>query len=148
VSTWSQEAITAFLQQMHIPLRLASVTRTGCPQVVSLWYLYDNGRLYCATPQTAKIVTQLQREPRCGFEIAADQPPYRGVRGHGRAHLVPSRGAEILTRLLDRYLGGTSSSLAQSLLARSAQEVAIEITPVSFSTWDFTARMHDAIPTA
>jgi nitroimidazol reductase NimA-like FMN-containing flavoprotein (pyridoxamine 5'-phosphate oxidase superfamily) len=141
---WSQEAITAFLQQMRIPLRLALLTQTGWPLVVSLWYLYENGRLYCATQKTAKIVAHLSREPRCAFEVAADQPPYRGVRGQGKAHISPNRSSEILTRLLERYLGGASSSLAKRLLARSVDEVVIEIEPLTFTTWDFTARMRDS----
>lgn len=148
VQTWSQETITSFLQQMRIPVRLAAVMRTGWPLVVSLWYLYENGRLYCATQKTAKIVTHLGREPRCAFEVAADQPPYRGVRGQGKARISPSRGPEILTRLLERYLGGTSSSLAKRLLARSADEVVIEIEPTTLSTWDFTTRMRDAAANA
>jgi nitroimidazol reductase NimA-like FMN-containing flavoprotein (pyridoxamine 5'-phosphate oxidase superfamily) len=145
VQTWSQDAIAAFLHQMRIPVRLAAVTQTGWPLVVSLWYLYENGRLYCATQKTAKIVTHLSRDPRCGFEVAADQPPYRGVRGQGKAHISPSRGPEILTRLLERYLGGTSSSLAKRLLARSVDEVVIEIEPLTFTTWDFTERMRDTV---
>lgn len=144
VQTWSQDTITSFLQQMRIPVRLAAVTRTGWPLVVSLWYLYENGRLYCATQKTAKIVTHLSREPRCAFEVAGDQPPYRGVRGQGKARISPGRGLEILTRLLERYLGGTSSSLAKRLLARSADEVVIEIEPITLATWDFTTRMRDA----
>jgi len=142
---WSQDAITAYLHQMRIPLRLAAVTRTGWPLVVSLWYLYENGRLYCATQNTAKIVTHLGREPRCAFEVATDQPPYRGVRGQGKAHISPRRGTEILTRLLERYLGGTSSSLAKRLLARSVDEVVIEIEPIAFTTWDFTTRMRTSL---
>jgi nitroimidazol reductase NimA-like FMN-containing flavoprotein (pyridoxamine 5'-phosphate oxidase superfamily) len=145
-SMWSPEAITAFLQQMRIPIRLASVTSTGWPLVVSLWYLYENGRLYCATQKTAKIVAHLRREPRCAFEVAADLPPYRGVRGQGKAAIIPERGEEMLSRLLERYLKDTSSSLAQLLLARSADEVAIEIEPVALTTWDFTARMRDSSP--
>jgi nitroimidazol reductase NimA-like FMN-containing flavoprotein (pyridoxamine 5'-phosphate oxidase superfamily) len=143
---WSQEAITSYLQQMRIPLRLASVTNTGWPLVISLWYLYENGRFYCATQKTAKIVAHLAGEPRCAFEIAADEPPYRGVRGQGKAVIIPERGAEILSRLLERYLQDATSTLAQWLLARSQQEVAIEIEPVALTSWDYTARMRDSLP--
>jgi len=143
---WSQEAITAFLRQMRIPLRLASVTSTGWPLVISLWYLYENERFYCATQKTAKIVAHLEREPRCAFEVAADEPPYRGVRGQGKAVIIPGRGAEILSRLLERYLQDTTSTFAQWLLARGQQEVAIEIEPVALTTWDYTVRMRDFPP--
>ncbi|MGE0827344.1 MAG: pyridoxamine 5'-phosphate oxidase family protein [Candidatus Binatia bacterium] len=142
---WSQETIAAFLQQLCIPIRLASVTATGWPVVLSLWYLYENGRFYCATQKTAKIVAHLKREPRCAFEVAGDQPPYRGVRGQGKARVTSNGGAELLERLLKRYLNSTDSPLATSLLARSADEVIIEIEPVAVSTWDFTDRMRDSL---
>ena len=143
---WSQDAVTSFLNQTRIPIRLASVTNTGWPLVISLWYLYENGRFYCATQKTAKIIAHLGREPRCAFEVAADQPPYQGVRGQGKAVIIPERGVEILSRLLERYRQDTTSTLAQWLLARGQQEVAIEIEPVVWTTWDYTKRMRGSSP--
>lgn len=131
---WSQDAIVVYLQQIQIPLRLASVTSSGWPLVISLWYLYENGRFYCASQKTAKIVAHLKREPRCAFEVAADEPPYRGVRGQGKAVIILERGAEMLSRLLERYLQSAASPFAQWLLTRSRQEVAIEIEPVAVTT--------------
>lgn len=142
---WSPATRTTFLRQMRIPLRLAVVTSGGWPLVMSLWYLYENERLYCATQRTAKIVAHLRRDPRCAFEVAGDQPPYRGVRGRGKALISPTGGTEMLTRLLERYLGGTSSALAKRLLAHSADEVVIEIEPVAVTTWDYTTRMRGSL---
>ena len=142
---WSAEKIEEFLSEVTIPIRLASVTETGWPLVLSLWYVYRNGRLYCATQKSAKIITHLRREGRCGFEIAADQPPYRGVRGQGRVTLKEKSGADILPLLLQRYLKGTDSPLARQLLARSNNEVVIEIEPAHLSTWDYTSRMKKSV---
>ena len=135
-----------YLEAVHIPLRLSCVTTSGWPTVLSLWYLHDAGRLYCATLETARVVTYLRREPRCGFEVAADQPPYCGVRGRAVAEIDPTLGLDVLGRLLDRYLGNRSNSLARRLLARSQDEVAIVLTPVQVFTWDYRQRMADAAP--
>ena len=140
---WTTDQVAGYLQQMRIPLRLACATESGWPMVLSLWYVPIDGRLYCATQRSAKVVRYLRRDPRCAFEVAADEPPYRGVRGQGKAILNEGRGAEILEILLVRYLGGTESSLAQRLLARSENEVAIEIEPRTLFTWDYSARMRD-----
>jgi hypothetical protein len=50
-----------------------------------------------------------------------ESPPYRGVRGRGIATLNDDRGEEILRRLIERYLGDSSSRLASFLLARVEQ---------------------------
>jgi hypothetical protein len=73
-------------------------------------------------------------------------PPYCGVRGRGLADLDTENGANILKRLVARYLGSTDSPLANTLLARQDQEVAIAIQPISLFTWNFTERMKDSLP--
>lgn len=142
---WSGAEIAAFLARQMIPMRLAVHDSTGSPWVMSLWFLPDEGRLWCATNRQAKLVSFLQANPRCGFEVAGDMPPYRGIRGKGRGELVPERGGEILGRLLQRYGIDPASKLARTLLAKVDQEVAIAIVPSRISSWDFTERMAGAV---
>lgn len=138
---WTLEQIHAHLEATVVPLRVAHATRAGHPQVLSLWFVHRDGALWCATSQRARIVANLEREPRCGFEVAGDAPPYRGVRGSGVATIDRSRGAEILGALVDRYLGTRETPFAQWLLSRVASEVAIRVEPQSITSWDFRARM-------
>ena len=134
-----------YLEQMRIPLRLSCATESGWPMILSLWYLYEEGALLCATRETAKIVSFLKRDPRCAFEISGETPPYSGIRGQATASILPERGGEVLARLLVRYLGDTDKPLARRLLAHSDSEVAIKIEPVNLFTWDFTKRMKDSV---
>lgn len=143
---WSGPDIAAFLLDSVIPIRLAVLDSAGSPWVLSLWFLHENGQLWCATNRKAKLVSYLQADPQCGFEIAGERPPYRGVRGKGMAAIVPERGADTLMRLLHRYGIDPASTLAQKLLAKADEEVAIAITPSAMSSWDFTTRMSDAVP--
>lgn len=130
-----------YLDAVRIPLRLACNTISDWPLVISLWFLHQDGLLYCATQRSAKIVAHLQNDSRCAFEIAADQPPYCGIRGQANARIDETLGVEILERLLIRYLGDTKNDLADNLLAKSATEVAIVLNPIRIFTWDFTDRM-------
>lgn len=139
-------AIAAYLDAARIPLRLACNTQSGWPFVLSLWFLHEESRLFCATTASARVVSHLRREPRCAFEVAADDPPYCGVRGQALAEIDPARGEEILRRLLRRYLGGEDSALAQRLLARGQEEVAIVLTPINLFTWNFNRRMQHLAP--
>ena len=135
--------VKTYLEQAKIPLRLACTTQSGWPVAVSLWFKHQNGKLFCATQKSARLVAYLQNDPRCAFEIAADLPPYCGVRGQAIARIDESIGPKILEQLLVRYLGGVDSALAQSLIAKSENEVAIILKPVKIYTWDFSSRMQD-----
>lgn len=140
-SAWDTPGIEQFLRVTTIPVRLACLTANGAPLVCSLWYLYADGALWCATQASARIVALLAREPRCGVEVAGDLPPYRGVRGQGLAVIDAAAGAAVLPQLIDRYLGSRDSPFARWLLARQAEEVAIRIAPDWLSAWDYSRRM-------
>ena len=138
---WSAEAIEQHLRDTVVPIRLASLGPDGFPLVLSLWFLYEDGALWCATQRSARLVQRLRRDARCGFEVAADQAPYRGVRGRAEATLDDARGAELLPRLIRRYLGATDAPLASWLLARAESEIALRLGRLRVSSWDFSKRM-------
>ena len=137
--------LEVFLDSVHIPVRLACKTKSDWPMVVSLWYLHQNGQLFCATQKSARVISYLQYDPRCAFEIAEDRPPYCGVRGQATATIHPSMGEVVLKQLLQRYLGSTQNRLAETLLAKSETEVAIVLNPTQIFTWDYSNRMQDSV---
>ncbi len=91
------------------------------------------------------MVAYLLNNPKCAFEVAADDPPYCGVRAQAIANVNKTLGVAILEQLLQRYLGGLESSLAKELLSMRDQEVAIVLDPVSVYKWDYSKRMQDMI---
>ena len=139
------DALAAYLADATIPLRLATQTPAGGLWMVSLWYDYDGECFVCATGASAKIVDYLEASDGVAFEVSDNDPPYRGVRGAGTATVDPDPEKDQLRTLLHRYLGGTDSSLAKSLLDRSREEVRITIEPSKLYTWDFSERMADAV---
>ena len=130
-----------YLRETVIPLRLACTTSAGWPLVLSLWYLYRDGSLWCATSPRALILRHLEHDGRCGFEVAPNDPPYLGVRGQARATVIRGGGSVLLEELIQRYLGTTVSPLARQLLSRAADEVAVCLTPTRLSSWDYRQRM-------
>jgi len=140
-SVWQQPQIDQFLQDCVIPIRLACIHANASPLVCSLWYLYDDGVLWCATQRSAGVVAWLEQAPDCGFEVAPETMPYRGVRGQGKAVISASDGADILLRTIDRYVGSRDSDFARWLMAGLDTEVAIRIEPEWMTAWDFGDRM-------
>ena len=144
-SAWSRASIDQFLGEAVIPVRLAAADKDGAPIVLSLWFLYHDDALWCATQRDARLIGMLRERPTVGFEVAADAPPYHGVRGQGSVALSPRHGPQVLERLIDRYLGHRDSRLASWLLARRDEEVAIQIKPGWVTAWDYRERMQDAV---
>lgn len=79
------------ISDTKIPIRIAFVKHDGTPCTISLWYEQIGGKIYCATKRTAKIVSCFQNNPKCGFEIATDKPPYKGTRGTEHVEIIESR---------------------------------------------------------
>lgn len=139
--SWTRERAEQYLTRASAPLRIACVSSRGWPVVASLWYLHRDGMLWCATPSGALIARLLAKDPRCGFEVSGNEPPYRGVRGRGHASLDPAHGKELLGELVERYLGAGETRFTRWLLDRPVEEVAIRIAVDRLTSWDFTERM-------
>ncbi|HSG83111.1 MAG: pyridoxamine 5'-phosphate oxidase family protein [Nitrosopumilus sp.] len=131
------------ISDQKIPIRLAFLKPDGTPNIISLWYEQINGKIYCATKSSSKIVSYLQNNPQCGFEIATDKPPYKGTRGSGIAKIIPDDGEKILLILMAKYLGEKKSILSEYLKNNAKTEVAIEITPEKIFNYDYSKRMKD-----
>jgi len=126
-----------------IPIRLACIKPNSMPSIVSLWYIQIDGKIYCATQKSAKIVSYFQKNPLCGFEIAGDKPPYKGTRGEGIVEILDEKGQEILAILIQKYLGEKESILSKFLKDNSKTEVAIQISPQKIFNYDYSKRMKD-----
>ena len=136
---WDLETVRAFLADAVIPIRLASAGTD--PMVQSLWFLPADDGLWCATQADSVLVRRLTRDDRVGFEVSADLPPYRGVRGTGHARIDPAAAADVLPQLVARYQGDTDTTLGRWLLSRLDTEVAIHLTGLHVASWDYTPRM-------
>lgn len=142
---WDRERTEAFLERETIPIRLSCHTRADTLWMLSLWYCYRDGALWCATSAAADVVEYLAGDDRVAFEISTNDPPYKGVRGNGTASVEADSDKELLKALLERYLGGTDSPLAERLLSPGREEVRIRIDPARLYTWDFSDRMQGSI---
>jgi hypothetical protein len=142
---WDRAEVAAFLADAYVPIRVACRTPAGGLWMLSLWYDFDAdaGVFQCATSADADVVRYLRADDGVAFEVSTNDPPYRGVRGCGSATIAPDGDKETLRTLLERYLGGTDSSLARRLLDPARDEVTISIDPERCYSWDFTDRMRD-----
>jgi hypothetical protein len=142
---WDRPAVAAFLADARVPIRVACRTPAGGLWMLSLWYDFDSdaGEFRCATSAEADVVRYLREDGGVAFEVSTNDPPYRGVRGTGSTTITPDEEKDTLGTLLERYLGGTDSTLADHLLDPARDEVTIRIDPERLYSWDFSDRMRD-----
>jgi len=133
-----------FLNDSVIPVRLAAIDKDGFPLICSLWFIYQDGELLCASHASAKIIRVLKVNPNCAFEASVNAVPYKGVRGKAIATLKSDADGLVLSSLIARYLGDSQPSLSSWLLSRRKDEYAIHLKIVSQSNWDFSDRMKGA----
>ncbi|ELY53309.1 pyridoxamine 5'-phosphate oxidase family protein [Natronolimnohabitans innermongolicus] len=138
---WTEDEVAEFFRDATIPIRLAVRRPDGTPWVVPLWYRYRDGRLECATSADATLVSFLRADSEVAFDVSTNEIPYRGVRGYGSASLSPDEDKAVLRSLLERYLEGTDSPLAERLLDDERDEVHIRIEPHTVFSWDYSNRM-------
>ncbi len=142
---WSESETRDFLIEARIPMRLAANTPSGFPVVLSLWFLPEGDELLAAVHEESRIAKRLSDDPRCAFEIALNDPPYRGVRGNATASLEREGARGLLETLLHRYLGSVDSSLGRFLLGRADEELVIRLRLHRIDSWDYSERMTDAV---
>jgi len=143
---WDAAETEAFLDSATVPLRLSCHANGESLWMLSLWFLYRDDALWCATSANADVVDYLADDDHVAVEISTNDPPYKGVRGNGAASVEADPEKALLRELLARYLGGTDSALADRLLSPERDEVRIRIDPNRLYTWDFSDRMSEASP--
>lgn len=142
---WSIDQIEDYLESAVIPARVACCSDSGWPASATLWFVYEEGAFWSATPAHAALAGWLERDPRCSIEVAGEMPPYKGVRARARASLVRDPDRDVLRKVIRRYLGSEDSGFARWLLERPVEEMAIRIDPLRITSWDFRARMASAV---
>lgn len=144
-SAWQSDELSRYLSDSRNPLRL-SVLSAGRPLIVPLWYLVDDGYIWCASKPDAFVTRCIGNSASCGFDVSDNTIPYRGVRGQGTVDIVKDEGECILRELVKRYLPDTDSKFARWLLKGAENEVAIRISPEWITAWDFGQRMKGISP--
>lgn len=139
---WTADEVKSFLQEVTIPIRIATRRSDGSLWPVTVWYRYRDGAFECATQATADLVGILRNDPAVGIDVSTNNVPYSGVRGTGTA-TISLDGKDLLRDLVQRYLGGTDSQLAKWLLSDEREEVLIRIDPDEIYSWDYSTRMGD-----
>ena len=137
-----QSEIDIFLSTSKTPLRLGTVDSKGDPMIHPVWFHYSNGKLYLMSIKENRKVRNIRGKKTVYFSVDTDATPNKGVKGKGTAILITDTGTSVPVseKIVSKYLGDIKSPMAKRMIdgVRSGSDVLVEITPLYFSTWDYS----------
>ena len=138
----NKEEVERFLES-KLNLQLATTDDQGEPNIQPVWFYYDKDgeKVLITTSKLSKKTQNLRSKPAIYFSIDDENPPYKGVKGKGIATIVedPNRTLSHGNKISMKYLGTLDHPIAKMISegSKRGDNVAIEISPRFFSTWDY-----------
>jgi len=136
----TKEEMQKFLAEPLVA-QLATVRANGSPQIVPMWFLYEDGVMYMSTRTYAAKVKHLQKNPRVAVVVDVMEAPLKNkvVTLEGTVEIQTTEVKEITTKIYHKYMGtaGAATPVAQQSI--NTPRVILKITPKKIETLD-TAR--------
>ena len=131
--------IDAFLARPLVA-RIATVRKNNTPQVVPMWFLWDNGVMYMSTRTWAAKVKHVRRNPHVAVVVDVMEEPLKNkaVMIDGTAEIVTTGVQEMTTRIYQKYMGAEASKSPQAQQSISTPRVVLKITPTKIQSLDTT----------
>jgi PPOX class probable F420-dependent enzyme len=135
----TKEEMQAFLARPLVA-RLATVRANGTPQIVPMWFLYEDGMMYMSTRTYAAKVKHLQKNPRVAVVVDEMVAPLKNkvVTLKGAVELQTTGVKEMTTKIYHKYVGieGAATPAAQQSI--NTPRVILKITPKKIESLDTT----------
>jgi PPOX class probable F420-dependent enzyme len=134
----SDEEVRAFLQERMV-MQCATVSPSGRPHVVALWFVPDGLELSGWTYAKSQKAKNLERDPRATIAID-DGVQYHELRGvmlecDVEVERDTERVAEYGLALVDRYAGGAPAA-KEAFREQARKRVGLRFTPTRIVSWD------------
>jgi PPOX class probable F420-dependent enzyme len=82
---------------------LATLERSGAPQLSELWFLYDDGELRLSLNSSRRKTQNLTERPDCALLILDLENPYKYLEVRGRARIEPDDDGGLAHKLHAKY---------------------------------------------
>jgi PPOX class probable F420-dependent enzyme len=111
----------------------------GTIHLTAVWYLFESGSLFVATSSKSRKARNVAARPKASLMVDIRKPgAERGVTAAGKVELISGdQSQEINRRIHKRYLSAAAMSDPHvGPVFASFDDVTIQLTPVSWITWD------------
>jgi uncharacterized pyridoxamine 5'-phosphate oxidase family protein len=142
----TEQEINDFLTSSKLNIHLGTIDDKEYPNVHPTWYYFyfdsANKKIYIETSKLSKKTDNLRKNKNLYFCIDDPNPPYKGVKGRGIGRIQDNinHNIPLAEKIMTNYLESIQHPIAQKLMlfVKNGDSVIIEISPMYFSTWDYT----------
>ncbi len=139
----TDEEIETFLSNPALNCTLATMGRTGFPELTAMWFARIDGRFHFSTYAKSQKIKNLERNPKCAvlIEDGVDYAELRGysVEGEGEVIFDPELAGDVMVAI-SRGRGTIGDDAPQEVLdiirERARKRAVIRIEPVVVKSWD------------
>lgn len=136
----SEEQVKDFLNS-KLNLQLATLDSKGEPIIHPVWYLFENKKLYVATPKKSKKAQNAMKNNLVYYSIDDENMPYKGVKGKATVRLLEDidSNLEIAEKIILKYMGSLENDIGKFIIGqiKEGNEAILELTPKFYSAWSF-----------
>ncbi|MBM2818491.1 MAG: putative Pyridoxamine 5'-phosphate oxidase [Nitrosarchaeum sp.] len=137
----SEQQIKNFLETSKLNLQIATIDSKGDPNIHPVWYLFENEKLYVATPKKSKKAQNALKHHLVYYSIDDEKMPYKGVKGKGTVNLLEDIKTNLVIgeKIILKYTGSLESDIGKFIIEqiKNGNEAIMEITPKFYSAWSF-----------
>ena len=138
----TEDEVISFLTSGRRNIYIGTLDEKREPNIHPVWHYFDSSKqkFYIETSKYSKKKKNLENNEMIYFLVDEPNPPYKGVRGKAKIqiHNDIDTVVPICENNMKKYLGSLDHPMAKELinLAKKGESVAIEVSPLYFSTWD------------
>ena len=137
----SEQRVRDFLVNSKLNLQLATIDSKGEPTIHPVWYIFENEKLYLATPKKSKKAQNALKNNLIYYSIDDENMPYKGVKGKGTVRLLEDINSNltIAEKIILKYMGSLKNDIGLFIInqIKEGNEAILEITPKYYSAWSF-----------
>jgi hypothetical protein len=137
----SEQQVKNFLENSKLNLQIGTIDSKGDPNIHPVWYLFENEKLYVATPKKSKKAQNALKHNLIYYSIDDEKFPYKGVKGKGTVKLLEDIKTNLIIgeKIILKYTGSLESDIGKFIIEqiKNGNETIMEITPKFYSAWSF-----------
>lgn len=133
------QEMQAFLARPLVA-HLAIVRANRTPQLVPMWFLYENGAIYMSTRVNAAKLKHIRANPHVAVVVDVMEAPLKNkvVTIEGTAQIETTGVKDVVTKIYRKYLGPEAAKSPAAQHNINEPRVILKITPERIHTMDTT----------
>ncbi|KXH75623.1 MAG: hypothetical protein AM326_08840 [Candidatus Thorarchaeota archaeon SMTZ-45] len=131
--------IDSFLSKAKIA-RFCSMNKNRTIHVAPVWFLYEDGRIFVATPEASRKARNIVRNPTVTVlvdELGTPDDPTKGVIVYGEAKIVGEADLKWGISLFEKYYSKEQAEPAAKRVLKVSKWMKVVVSPTKMASFDY-----------